>query len=146
MVKNRLQKWEALNRRDSLVDGITVLRGVCSATDNDVELGTILKELMFQQRANLRKQLTTPRSHNDQVTPANVAKGILLRNFIYTHVAHSFPKHKELIERFGLLAFYRDRFGIDKHGIRVSDPPQATRVARQFRNSGRICCSTTTKG
>ena len=99
IVKNSLQKWEALNKRDSLVDGITVLRGVCSATENDVELGTILKEMMMQQRANLRKQLITPRSHNDHVTPVNVAKGILLRNFIYTHVLHSFPKHKELIKK-----------------------------------------------
>ena len=119
-VKSCFEKWEALNKRNSLVDGITVLRGVCSSTENDVELAAILKELMMQQRANLRKQLTTPKSHNDSVTPANVAKGILLRNFIYTHVLHSFPKHKELIERFGPLAFYRDRFGIDEHGLRVS--------------------------
>ena len=123
IVKSCLEKWEALNRRDSLVDGITVLRGVCSSTENDVELGTILHELMLQQRAGLRKQLITPRSHNDAVTPANIAKGILLRNFIYTHVLRSFPKHKELIERFAPSAFYLAQFGIDENGIRVSDPP-----------------------
>ena len=78
---------------------------------------------MLQQRAGLRKQLITPRSHNDAVTPANIAKGILLRNFIYTHVLRSFPKHKELIERFAPSAFYRAQFGIDENGIRVSDPP-----------------------
>ena len=123
IVKNCLEKWEALNRRDSLVDGITVLRGVCSSTENDVELGTILHELMLQQRAGLRKQLITSRSHNDASTPANVAKGILLRNFIYTHVLRSFPKHKELIERFAPSAFYLAQFGIDENGNRVSDPP-----------------------
>ena len=123
IVKSCLEKWEALNRRDSLVDGITVLRGVCSSTENDVELGTILHELMLQQRADVRKQLITPRSHNDAVTPANIAKGILLRNFIYTHVLRSFPKHKELIERFAPSAFYHAQFGIDENGIRVSDPP-----------------------
>ena len=56
-VKSCLEKWEALNRRDSLVDGITVLRGVCSSTENDALLGPILKDLMFQQGADLRKQL-----------------------------------------------------------------------------------------
>ena len=90
-VKSILSKWEAGNKRETLVDVLSTLRGVCSATDNDDELATILKELMLQQRAGLRRQLTTPRSHNDQCTPVNIAKGIILRNHLYTHVLASFP-------------------------------------------------------
>ena len=104
-VKTILSKWEAGNKRETLVDVLSTLRGVCSATDNDAELATILQELMLQQRAGLRRQLTTPRSHNDQCTPVNIAKGIILRNHLYTHVLASFPKHAEMIQRYASSTF-----------------------------------------
>ena len=92
-VKAILLKWELGNKRETLVDPISVLRGVCSATENDADLATILKELTMQQRAGVRRQLVTPRSNNDQCTPVNISKGIILRNNLYTHVLAIFPKH-----------------------------------------------------
>ena len=80
----------------------------------------------MQQRAGVRRQLVTPRSNNDQCTPVNISKGIILRNNLYTHVLAIFPKHAEMITRYGSATYYRDRFGVDENGV-VSDPPEADR-------------------
>ena len=121
-VKAIILKWLLGNKRETLVDAISVLRGVCSATENDADLATILKELMMQQRAGVRRQLVTPRSNNDQCTPVNISKGIILRNNLYTHVLAIFPKHAEMITRYVSATYYRERFGVDENGV-MSDPP-----------------------
>ena len=85
-VKAILSKLELGNKRETLVDGISVLRGVCSATEHGADLATILNEFMMQQRAGVRRQLVTRRSNNDHCTLVNIAKGIILRHHLYTHV------------------------------------------------------------
>ena len=80
----------------------------------------------MQQRACVRRQLVTPRSNNDQCTPVNISKGIILRNNLYTHVLATFPKHAAMITRYGSATYYHEKFGVDENGV-MSDPPDADR-------------------
>ena len=49
--------WEYHEQRNTLVDNITVLRGVLSACSDNDELEFILKTLFLEQRCGLRNKL-----------------------------------------------------------------------------------------
>ena len=120
-VKKLLMQWESLCKRDCLIDPVTTLRGTFTASDNDDDLCYILQTLMLQQRSGLRRQLITPKSHNDNRTPANVAKSILLRKNILNHMSQSMPQWQALIAPYMGTSIYLDMYGINAHGVRVGE-------------------------
>ena len=91
------------------------------ATDSDAELAYILHVLMLQQRCGIRRDLKIPKSRNELRTPANIAKGILIRRRIFTHLEHTFTQFRELIIGFSGDECYKDLFGIDEHGMKVQE-------------------------
>lgn len=120
-IQDVLAKWEALSKRECLADQISTLRQVFGATDCDTELAYILHVLMLQQRCGLRCDLKIPKSRNELRTPANIAKGILIRRRLFTHLEHTFTQFRELITAFSGDEGYTDLFGIDKNGMKVHE-------------------------
>ena len=57
-----LSRWEALSKREMLVDHLTTLRMVCGATENEAELAYVMEVLMLKQSSGLRNKLTIPES------------------------------------------------------------------------------------
>ena len=121
LIQDVLAKWEALSKRECLADQISTLRLVFGATDSDAELAYILHVLMLQQRCGIRCDLKIPKSRNELRTPANIAKGILIRQRIFTHLEHTFTQFRELIIGFSGDECYKDLFGIDEHGMKVQE-------------------------
>ena len=87
-----LQCWEALCKRDMLVDSVTTLRHVFSSTEHNDSLAMILRTLMMEQRAGLRTKMDTPRSRNEPKHPTNIAKGIVLRKQLLDFILASFSR------------------------------------------------------
>ena len=120
-VKKLLIQWEALCKRDCLIDNVTTLRGTFAASDNDDDMYYILQTLMLQQRSGLRTQLVTPKSNSDSRIPANIAKSILLRRNLLNHLSQSMPHWQALIAPYMCTAIYLDLYGLNAHGVRVGE-------------------------
>ena len=59
-IKLILSRWEVIKKREMLVDYLSTLRQVCSATDDEDDLAYILQVLMLEQSSGLRKELANP--------------------------------------------------------------------------------------
>ena len=93
VVKNLFAKWEVMCKRNALGDSINVLRGIMSASRHHGDFYYICNTLFMEQRAKLR----SPRSI-DKKRFASVAKAIIIRRSLITHMKALFPKWLDLIE------------------------------------------------
>ena len=112
-------KWEALVKRDALIDNISVLRQVMIISDKEDDTAYVLNQLFLQQRCGLRTQLAVPRSRNDVRTPANIAKALLIRRNLVIFMKKEFPKLNDVIAPYLDDTYLLDAYGIDTEGQRV---------------------------
>jgi len=108
-----LQRWEYMEQRNALVDGITYLRAVCAYPPHDLQV--ILQTMYMEQRAKLRTNRVACRGHN-AATPGHIAKAVLLRAQVYNHLLHSFPMFKEELQAFIDHSCYKQFYGVSVTG------------------------------
>ena len=133
-----LQSWEALCKRDMLLDAVTTVRHVFGSTDDNDTLARILRTLMMEQRAGLRTKLETPRSRNEPRHPTNIAKGIVLRNQLLDFLGVSFPKLSEDMQSYCSWKYMQNFFGIDEHGIKVSEATEVVESDEEMESADQI--------
>ena len=96
-----LDLWEYHEQRNTLVDNITVLRGVLSACSDNDELEFIFKTLFLEQRCGLRNKL-------DNKACITVVRGLLLRRATMLHLSASFPRFADELVEMGALVILRE--------------------------------------
>ena len=108
-VRSLLDRWEFLEQRNSLVDGITMLRAAVQVASSDEDLVFLLRTLFLEQRAGMRKPMASESAlaqaksrgrtnSNETRTPTNIMKSILVRRNVYWHLIAVFPKFSAEIE------------------------------------------------
>ena len=78
-VRKWLSIWETVLKRDSLLDGIQMLRSCIGVTKDDEDLAWLIHLLFLEQRSGLKKSL----SRNSSMSPASLFKPYLLRESIF---------------------------------------------------------------
>ena len=112
-----MQRWEFLEKRNCLVDGITILRMVAASAPNDDDLKYTLHHLFLQQRAAMRTTLTS--NPKNEMCASNVAKAVLVRRNLFIHLKNTFPKCLDAIEPYASFEFYNTYKGVDINGVRA---------------------------
>ena len=125
-VQKCFMAWEAIFKRNSLMDNITWTRALIQACANEEEIIFLTKELMMQQLAGIR---TTFGGR----APNVLLKSVLLRKYLYIHLENAFPKLKDVVVQYSGKAFYEKCFGIQEHG--VVDPSKIMNGERPEENS-----------
>ena len=109
--KNLFARWEVMCERNTLVDSINVLRGIMSACRSQTDFFYICNALFLEQRAKLR----SPRSI-DKKRFAIVAKAIIIRRSLITHMKALFPKWLDLIEERTNNARFKADYNVEEDG------------------------------
>ena len=110
-------RWEFLEQRKSLVDGITALRSAVGVAKNNAELAHVFTTLFLEQRSGLRRTLT---GTTRQALSANqIIKTIPLRHALLAHMKTVFPKMETLIEHYMSAAYYVAH-GVDELGNKAN--------------------------
>ena len=121
-VRAKLMLWEAFEFRNCLVDNMTVMRcivGVCQ-TDDDLEY--VLQVLFLEQRAGMRDDAVIKKtSHNENRTPTNRMKAILLRRSLLIHLSQQFPRFSDVVAMYDTAVYVKTAFNIDSDGTRPID-------------------------
>ena len=105
-----LDLWEYFEQRNSLVDNITVLRGVLSACSDNDELDFVLKTLFLEQRCGLRTKL-------DNKACSTIVRALLLRQATMLHLSASYPRFAEELEDIRSWSYYRIFRGCSEQGV-----------------------------
>ena len=111
-----ITQWEFTNQRNTLIDGITVLRACVGAAQTDIELLTLLKTLFLEQNAGIRLSIGKSSRSKSNLTPYNICRSILVRRQVFVHVQCSMPNHAQVVEPFLDLSAFAKYFGIDACG------------------------------
>ena len=119
--KNILMRWEMFHARDCLVDGVSVLRLIFAISEREEDIAYILKELFLQQRAALRASLQIPRSKNDNRTPQNIGKAMLIKRSILRHLVEVCPNLQTTLQPFVDNTHYEFQYGVLAGGERTKD-------------------------
>ncbi len=109
-----MTRWEFLFKRDTLVDGIMILRAALATTPRDDSLFHVLETLFFEQVCKMRNTLK-PKSRAG-FEAIHIMRGILLREAFYQYCRHIFPKLADAIAEFGTWRYYNRRFGMTEAG------------------------------
>ena len=125
-IKNKLMLWESFEQRGCLIDNLTVMRTLVSVCPDASTLEFVLHVLFLEQRAGLRADVVS-KSNNEQRTPTNRMKAIILRNGLLLHLSESFPEFKELVLTYQTEAYIKATFNIHADGTRPDffEPPQS---------------------
>jgi hypothetical protein len=118
-IKTLLLTWETLEKRNALIDSITVLRACMQATTCEDDLQYVLHALFMEQRCGIRKTMKTA-SGSNQTTPANTVKALLARRSLWAHLKALFPKFEAILQYYSSFAYYADAYGVDSSGSRNS--------------------------
>ena len=116
-VLSLMQRWEFLEKRAALVDGISILRQVVGAASSDADLKYILHHLFLQQQAGMRTNLTS--NYKNEMCAANVSKALLVKRNLFVHLKSTFPKCCDAIDNFDSLEYYACFKGVDVNGARA---------------------------
>ena len=73
-IQRLVERWEFMEKREALIDGINMLRAVCVHSLSDMEL--LIHRMYLEQRANLRT-LKSAKCHGHSL--AHMTKVILIR-------------------------------------------------------------------
>ena len=110
-----LQRWEFLEKRNVLVDNISILRQAVSAAVTDADLIYAMQHLFLEQRSGMRTAMTC--NTKNAFNASNVVKAILIRRNIYVHLANTFPKCADAIEVYASFTFYKTHKSVDITGL-----------------------------
>ena len=110
-VRNLFARWEVMCKRNALVDTINVLRGVMAACKSQADFLYICNTLFLEQRAKLR----SPRSV-DKKKIGIVAKAIIIRRSLITHMKAVFPKWLDLIDERTNNARFKADYNVEEDG------------------------------
>lgn len=88
-IQQLMRRWEFQLRRDSLVDGISILRAACAAAPTTEDLLLLLRTLYYEQVCKMRQVFKNKtKSGFDAV---HVMRGLMLRNAFYTYCRQATP-------------------------------------------------------
>ena len=116
-VRKWLIIWETTFKRNTLLDGIMLLRACVGVTNDDDELARLLQTLFLDQRCGLKKTLKI----KEKCSPAIVFKAYILRARLFVHLRMCFPKFADVVDLYGSDAFYLKEYGIDEYGNFTAD-------------------------
>ena len=113
--KTILSRWELMFQRNTLLDGITLLRAAATATAGPTEFELIVETLYFEQTCKLRRSIA-PKGRGHATDATNTMRGIVLRQALYAYLKQTFPKIANAIEHFGTWKWFRDEYGMTETG------------------------------
>ena len=108
--------WEFQKGRDTLVDGISILRAACQATKDKDQLLDLLKGLYFEQVCQVRTAIKSRKGREAGGDTANFMQGLVLRRKFYDYVHLMFPKLVASTEHFGNWKYYNKKFNMSESG------------------------------
>ena len=117
-IQAKLMIWESYEKRGTLIDNVTTIRSIVAVCPTTEQLEFVLNVLFLEQRAQLRPDMITSRSHQDARTPTNRMKAIILRNCLLLHISETFPAFKDLVLSYQTEAYVKATYQIDKDGTR----------------------------
>ena len=117
-IKAKLMLWESFEKRGTLFDNVTAIRSLVAVCNTTEQLEYVLNVLFLEQRAKLRPDMITSKSHQDNRTPTNRIKAIVLRNCLLLHISETFPAFKDLVLSYQTEAYVKATYQIDKDGTR----------------------------
>ena len=97
--KKVLSRWELAFQRNTLLDGITLLRSAAAACASQGDFDTLVEVLYFEQVCKLRRHIA-PKGRGHATDATNAMRGILLRQHLYAYLKQIFPKLAQPIENF----------------------------------------------
>ena len=121
VIRDILSRCEALSKREMLDDNITTLRQVCGATENEADLACVMEVLMLEQTSGLRKKLKVTKIKHEVKTPGNIAKAVLVRRQLFTHISETFPKFKDDVKQYLNKEFYKMNFQVNEFGVKEDE-------------------------
>ena len=113
--KKILARWELAFQRETLLDGISLLRSAASACPGQEEFDTLVETLYFEQVCKLRRSLA-PKGRGHATDATNCMRGILLRQHFYAYVKQIMPKLAKSIENYGTWMWFRDEYNVTETG------------------------------
>ena len=81
-VRKWLIIWETTHKRNTLLDGIMLLRACVGVTNDDDELARLLRNHFLDQRCGLKKSMKAPHKCN----PGSIFKAYILRAGVFMHL------------------------------------------------------------
>ena len=115
-LKLLVQRWEYLEKRNALIDSISVLRTICSQASSNDELYHLMLTVFMEQRCKIRTHIPCSTRSKNTTTPLHLVKALVLRRMCLQHVKHTFPEFRELIEPFITGDAYASLFGVNISG------------------------------
>ena len=98
------------------------MRSIVSVCSTDDDLEYVLEVLFLEQRAGLRSDVVIKTSsHNENRTPTNRIKALMLRKCLLIHLGEQFPKFKDLVASYETVTYVKNVFNIDATGTRPDD-------------------------
>ena len=113
--KKILARWELAFQRNTLLDGITLLRSAATACASPAEFETLVETLFFEQVCKLRRSIA-PKGRGHATDATNAMRGILLRHALFSYLKQIFPKLAASIANYGTWEWFRDEYGMTKTG------------------------------
>ena len=113
--KKILARWELAFQRNTLLDGITLLRSAATACPSQEEFDTLVETLYFEQVCKLRRSIA-PKGRGHATDATNTMRGILLRQHFYAYVKQIFPKLAMAIENYGTWRWFHDEYNMTETG------------------------------
>lgn len=100
-----MQRWEFMYKRQTLVDGISVLRACTSVATTDEDLYYLMQTLYYEQTCKIRHSL---KANHPTMGATAVMRGIMYRRQFYSLMARKFPKHADWVRDYGTPAWYEN--------------------------------------
>ena len=113
--KQLLSRWELAFQRNTLLDGITLLRAAATASGNAEEFELIVQMLYFEQVCKLRRSIA-PKGRGHMTDATNAMRGIILRQALYAYLRQIFPKLADSISQFGSWKWFHEEYGMSETG------------------------------
>lgn len=120
-LRRLVQRWEYLEKRNALIDSITVLRTICGQAASNDELYTLMQTVFLEQRCKIRAQFQLSTRSKSLASPLHLVKALVLRRMWLQHLKHTFPKFRDLIEPFITGEAYETLFGVTISGQPIPD-------------------------
>ena len=117
-----LTRWELMFQRNTLLDGITLLRAASTTCTNAGEFSELLETLFFEQVCKLRRSIA-PKGRGHATDATNMLRGILLRNALYKYLRTIFPKLQTSISQYGTWQWFHSEYGMTETGNMPTELP-----------------------
>ncbi len=106
-----LNRWELAFQRNTMVDGITVLRAAATTAQTPQGMATLLETLYWEQTCKVRRSIA-PKGRGHASDAVQVFRGILLRQVFHKYLKQICPKLSDAISVYGTWEWYKVTYGM----------------------------------